>query len=124
MLALQASLWLLRTSSVVHSTCAPEQPPNGTCIPSLIEITLEHMEQGLKTGMFSSVDLVNAYVARIKEVNSTLHMVTKINPDALSIATSLDGERAQGKVRGPLHGVPIVIKNNIATNDLMNNTGT
>ncbi|KAF2023760.1 amidase signature enzyme [Setomelanomma holmii] len=49
-------------------------------------------------------------------------MVTEINPDALAIAKELDEERARGKLRGPLHGLPILIKNNIATKDRMNNT--
>lgn len=51
-----------------------------------------------------------------------MNCVTEINPDAVSIATELDAERANGTTRGPLHGVPIIIKNNIATNDKMNNT--
>jgi amidase len=63
-----------------------------------------------------------AYIARIMEVNSTLHMVTELNPEAIQIAASLDEERACGNLRGPLHGLPILIKNNIATADLMNNT--
>lgn len=63
-----------------------------------------------------------AYIARIKEVNGTLNCVTEINPDAVSIAAELDAERGNGTTRGPLHGVPIIIKNNIATNDKMNNT--
>lgn len=49
-------------------------------------------------------------------------MVTELNPDALSIARSLDALRAKGIVYGPLHGIPILIKNNIATMDKMNNT--
>lgn len=49
-------------------------------------------------------------------------MVTELNPSALSIATMLDAERANGTIRGPLHGIPILIKNNIATRDAMNNT--
>ena len=57
------------------------------------------------------------------EVNSTLHVVTELNPDAPAIAASLDAERSKGSVRGPLHGIPILIKNNIATDDKMNNTG-
>jgi len=65
---------------------------------------------------------LQAYVARIKEVNSTLNCVTEVNPDAVSIAAELDAERANGTTRGPLHGVPILIKNNIATNDKMSNT--
>lgn len=81
-----------------------------------------------------------AYLARIAEVNTELKAVTEINPDALEIAASLDAERSQGRVRrcaflftsnliplalthlSPLHGVPILIKNNIATLDKMNNT--
>lgn len=73
-------------------------------------------------GLSFNAYLCQAYIARIHEVNSTLHAVTEINPDALSIAAALDAERAQGKTRGPLHGVPIIIKNNIATMDKMNNT--
>lgn len=48
--------------------------------------------------------------------------MTELNPDALSIAAQLDAERSNGTVRGPLHGIPILIKNNIATADLMNTT--
>lgn len=69
-----------------------------------------------------AVDSVQAYIARINEVNGTLNCVTEINPDAVSIAAGLDAERANGTTRGPLHGVPIIIKNNIATDDKMNNT--
>lgn len=70
----------------------------------------------------TSYDLVQAYLERTWEVNSVLHAVGEINPDALAIARSLDAERATGSVRGPLHGVPILVKDNIATQDKMNNT--
>lgn len=63
-----------------------------------------------------------AYTLRIQEVQPILHAVTEINPDALAIAQALDSERANGTLRGPLHGIPILIKNNIATMDKMNNT--
>lgn len=95
---------------------------NGEDFPPLIEATLDDLVSGLDSGLFTSVDLVNAYTARILEVNSTLRMVTELNPDALSIAARLDSERASGTSRGPLHGIPILIKNNIATDDKMNNT--
>lgn len=100
----------------------PSTTINGEDFPPLIEATLEDLVSGLDSGLFTSVDLVNAYTARILEVNSTLRMVTELNPDALSIAASLDSERAAGTSRGPLHGIPILIKNNIATDDKMNNT--
>lgn len=95
---------------------------NGTPFPSLIDVTLEQLAVGLESGLFTSVDLVNAYIARIAEVNGTLRAVTQLNPDAITIASELDAERANGTVRGPLHGVPILIKNNIGTNDSMDNT--
>lgn len=95
---------------------------DGKPFPPLIEATLDDLVWGLDTGLFTSVDLVNAYTARILEVNSTLRMVAELNPDALSIAAELDSERASGASRGPLHGIPILIKNNIATDDQMNNT--
>lgn len=85
-------------------------------------MTTEDLVDGLESGLFTSVDLVKAYEARIMEVNSTLRMVTELNPDALAIAAELDAMRANGTVLGPLHGVPILIKNNIATADKMNNT--
>ena len=56
------------------------------------------------------------------EVNSTLHMVTQLNPDALFIAAELDSQRTAGIVRGPLHGIPVLLKNNIATADKMDNS--
>lgn len=73
-------------------------------------------------GLFTSVDLVNAYLARISQVNPILHAVNEVNPDALAIAAELDAMRAKGTTLGPLHGIPILLKDNIATADKMNNT--
>ena len=94
----------------------------GQQFPSLIDVTLEELNTGLESGLFTSVDLVTAYMDRINEVNSTLHMVTELNPDALSIAAEADSMRGNGTLLSPLHGIPIMIKNNIATDDAMNNT--
>lgn len=94
----------------------------GKPFPKLIDVTLRDLALGLDSGLFTSVDLVKAYTARILEVNGTLHMVTELNPDALKIAADLDAKRAKGHKVGPLHGVPILIKNNIATMDKMDNT--
>lgn len=94
----------------------------GKPFPSLIDVTIDDLSAGLESGLFTSVDLVRTYVARIIEVNDTLHAVAEINPDALTIAADLDAMRANGQILGPLHGVPILIKNNIATDDKMNNT--
>ena len=115
----------LSATSLVHALTVP--PFTGTSIkgtnfPSLIEVDLEELVTGLESGLFTSVDLVKAYTARIMEVNSTLHMVTELNPDAPAIAAQADALRANGTILSPLHGIPILIKNNIATDDKMNNT--
>ena len=65
---------------------------------------------------------MKAYIQRIQEVNQLLHAVSEINPDALQIAAARDAERAAGFVRGPLHGIPIFVKDNIATRDKTNTT--
>ncbi|KAI9781341.1 MAG: hypothetical protein M1816_002409 [Peltula sp. TS41687] len=94
----------------------------GKSFPSLIDATVEDLVAGLESGLFTSVDLVNAYLRRIQEVNGTLNVVTEVNPDATAIAAQLDAERSNGTVRGPLHGVPILLKFNIGTADKMNTT--
>lgn len=102
--------------------CSPYAPCSGTNFPALINVTLDDLRGGLSQRLFTSVDLVNTYIDRINEVNGTLSMVTEINPDAVAIAQQLDQERAHNMSRGPLHGIPVLIKNNIATDDAMNNT--
>ncbi|KAL8948836.1 MAG: hypothetical protein Q9222_005009 [Ikaeria aurantiellina] len=115
-------LWLCHLSFVFGQYLFPNQTSGGSTFPLLIDATTEELETGLESGLFTSVDLVNAYVTRILEVNSTLNVVTELNPDALSIAAELDAERASGTTRGPLHGMPILIKGNIGTADKMSTT--
>ncbi|TFA99836.1 Putative amidase [Trichoderma ghanense] len=93
-------------------------------LPGLLDATLDELAEGLKAGHFTSLQLTKAYLRRIEQVNDAVHAVVETNPDALAIARSLDEERASGSVRGPLHGIPILVKNNIATKDKLNTTGT
>lgn len=121
MLVFKLSL-LLSVASGVASVTYGTSPRNGQPLPDLLYATIDDLQSGLAAGTFTSVDLVKAYVARIHEVNPLLHAVIETNPDALAIAASLDAERAGGSFRGNLHGIPICIKDNIATLDKMNNT--
>lgn len=91
-------------------------------IPDLFTATIDDVQDGLSCRKYTSVQLTQAYLARISEVNGILRAVLETNPDALTIAAELDAMRARGTVLGPLHGVPILIKDNIATDDKMNNT--
>ncbi|KAI0672174.1 amidase signature enzyme [Trametes maxima] len=95
--------------------------------PDLYEASIAELQNGLEKGHFTSVDLVKAYFARIKEVNlqgPTLRAVIETNPSALKQAAELDLERRLVGPRGPLHGIPILLKDNIATlhSDGMNTT--
>ncbi|KAF2141126.1 uncharacterized protein K452DRAFT_229176 [Aplosporella prunicola CBS 121167] len=88
----------------------------------LLDATIEDLQAGMRQGFYTSLDLVNAYTARISEVNNELRAVTEINPDAWDIAFSLDQDRQRGHIRGTLHGIPILVKDSIGTFDKMNTT--
>jgi amidase len=91
----------------------------------LDEITISDLQDGMKSGKFTARSLVDKYSARIDEVDKhgpALNSVIEMNPDALSIAAVLDQERKTNGPRGPLHGVPVLIKDNIATADAMMTT--
>jgi amidase len=86
----------------------------------LEEATIAQLQAGLQSGQYSSVSLVERYIARIEEVNlewPELRAVLEVNPDAHAIADALDAERKEKGPRGPLHGMPILLKDNIGTHD-------
>lgn len=92
-------------------------------IPELLDATLDQLRKGIDAGHFTSVDLTHAYLARLKELNDDLNIVIEVNPDALAIAKSLDKVRSDlGTHYGPLHGIPILVKDKIGTSDRMNTT--
>ena len=74
------------------------------------------------SGDLSSVELTEAYLRRIERLDPLLHAVIETNPAALEIAARRDAERRAGRSRGPLHGIPVLLKDNIATNDAMEST--
>ena len=89
------------------------------------ELTIVQLQSGYKEGKFSVKDVVNVYLDRIIEIDKNgpkLNSIIEINPDAVQIAEELDRELAAGKSRGPLHGVPVILKDNIDTHDRMPTT--
>ncbi|KAK0724919.1 amidase signature domain-containing protein [Lasiosphaeris hirsuta] len=91
-------------------------------LPNLINATADELISGLQSRHLTSLHLVGAYINRVHQVQDALHPILELNPDAKSIAASLDAERQQGKVRGPLHGLPVLLKGNIGTRDGMQTT--
>ena len=96
----------------------------------LEEITIPELQEGMKSGKFTARSLVEKYLERIEDVDTprkdkpgpAVNAVIELNPDAYSIAEALDQERKAKGPRGPLHGIPVLIKDNIDTADGMMTT--
>ena len=87
------------------------------------EATFADLQAAMAAGTLTSVELTTYDLARIQALDvGGLQAVTELNPDALTIAAALDAERAAGTVRGPLHGIPVTLKDNIGTADAMHTT--
>ncbi len=99
---------------------APEKP-----FVEVKEKTVAELQEGMASGAYTSADLCAAYMSRIDALDRKgpeLRAVLEVNPDALGLARALDEERAAGRVRGPLHGIPVLVKDNIDTGDRMMTT--
>lgn len=86
------------------------------------EKTIPEMQEAMRAGQITSEKLVDIYLRRIRELDSKINSIIEINPDARKIAEQMDRERRDGKIRSPLHGIPVVIKDNIDTADKMKTT--
>jgi amidase len=118
----------MRKALVLAALCAAtagraQTPP----LPrfDLDELTIADLQQRMQAGQETARSIAEKYLARIDAIDRkgpALHSLIELNPDALSIADGLDAERKSGRVRGPLHGIPILLKDNIATADRMMTT--
>jgi amidase len=91
----------------------------------LLEVTIDELQQKMNSGEYSSVAITKLYLKRIAEIDKkgpALNAVIELNPDSLAIAAAMDAERKAGKVRGPMHGIPVLIKDNINCGDRMMTT--
>ena len=90
-----------------------------------LEATIDELQQKMKSGKYTSRSITELYLKRIEAIDKNgvkLNAVIEVNPDALQIADQLDKERKAGKLRGPMHGIPVLIKDNIDTGDKMMTT--
>jgi amidase len=90
---------------------------------SVVEATIPEMQKAMEEGRVTSRQIVEQYLVRIALYNDTLNATVTVNPKALQEADRLDQERKAGKVRGPLHGIPIALKDNIHTTDVRTTGG-
>ncbi|MCL4835215.1 MAG: hypothetical protein KJZ86_22440, partial [Caldilineaceae bacterium] len=85
----------------------------------LFETSIVELQARMESGASSAHAITAAYIDRIRTIDTLLHSVLEVNPDALEIAAELDEERQRSGPRGPLHGIPILLKDNIDTGDRM-----
>src|ERR1039458_8438985 len=112
-------------SAAAPDPAQPGAPASQVKPFELDEITVTELQAGMKSGKFTARSLVEKYQERIAAVDKhgpTVNSVIELNPEALSIADGMDQERKVQRPRGPLHGIPVLIKDNIATRDRMMTT--
>ncbi len=128
----------LRASGAAGALAATESCGGGTVAPAgasqperaadgflLAEATIADLRAGLAGGEWTARAITEAYLHRIEEIDGrgpALRSVIETNPDALAIADRLDLERREGRLRGPLHGIPVLLKDNVDTADRMTTT--
>jgi amidase len=107
------------------AAAAPAEADHGVPPFRFEEATIAELQAAMAAGSLTSRELTRAYLRRIRQIDLSgirLNSVIEVNPDALDIAAERDGERRHGRVRGPLHGIPILVKDNFATRDGMQTT--
>lgn len=119
---------LLMGSSLLQTSCKEMKTGDktNTAVASdefkFLEMDITQIQRGYKDGSFTVKELVQAYINRIEALDMNgpeLHSVIMVNPEALQIAEELDKEIKEGKIRGPMHGIPVLLKDNIDTHDKM-----
>src|SRR6202453_5469661 len=122
--ATMASQYQYPALAAAREIAQPPQSPD--ILPFVLdEITISDLQDGMKSGKNTASSLVEIYTSRIGEIDKhgpSINSVIELNPDAASIAEILDQERKAKGARGPLHGVPVLIKDNIDTADRMMTT--
>ena len=109
------------THSLVFATVAlllAAQTPANQAKFTVVESTIREMQTAMQQGRITSREIVLQYLTRIATYEDKLNAVIVVNPHALEEAEARDRERAQGRIRGPLHGIPIALKDNIHTTDM------
>ena len=119
---LVGSIWIALLSCQTQLKNSSEEADEKSFLE---EISITQMQQDYRQGKYTITDVVEEYLERIAAIDQKgpqLNSIIKINPDALKIAEELDKEMAAGNIRGPMHGIPVILKDNIDTHDKMPTT--
>ena len=119
----RSRLAFLAFAALLVAGCSAPGPSNASARINVTELTVEQIQQAYARGDYTAVQLTQAFLDRIAEYEDHYNAFISMNPDALAIAASLDEEMATRGSRGPLHGVPIVIKDNIDYGGLVTTAG-
>ncbi|MBC7415691.1 MAG: amidase [Herminiimonas sp.] len=114
----------VKTAKKIATKAVARKAATAAGVP-IVDVGVAALQAAMKSGHTTSHALVSAYLARIKAIDRSgphINSIIELNPDALAIATELDRERKKSGPRGPLHGIPVLLKDNIATADKMETT--
>src|SRR5712671_5979490 len=110
--------------AAVFTIALSAQAPRRAAAPArilpfhIVEATIPQMREAMAGGRLTSRAIVSQYLARLGIYEDRLHAAIVVNPHALEEADQRDHERAAGRIRGPLHGIPVALKDNIHTTDM------
>lgn len=124
-LTVRSFSFALLLASIAPARAAPPAPPGGGAPFRHEEATVAQLQAEMASGRLTSVELTREYLARIRALDQGgpgVNAVIELNPDALSTAREADARRRSGQVLGPLHGIPVLLKDNIDTGDRMQTT--
>ena len=114
---------LLTAAAVVLTSCEPAAPPAGPPF-NVVEASIPDMQKAMAEGRVSAEELVKQYLVRIATYENVINATIAVNPNALAEARALDAERKAGKLRGPMHGIPVALKDNIQETTMPTTGGT
>src|SRR5437588_5483147 len=109
---------VLASAPFAAQKAATPKPASAPAHFSVFEASIAEMQAAMQSGRTTSHEIVQQYLTRIATYEDLLHAALRVNPKALEEADERDRERAQGRIRGPLHGIPIALKDNIHTTDM------
>ncbi|MGE4064254.1 MAG: amidase family protein [Rhodospirillaceae bacterium] len=117
---------LLSAATLVLASCERAAPPQAPAQPpfSVVEASIPDMQKAMAEGRVTAEDLVKQYLVRIATYENVINATIAVNPNALAEARALDEERKAGKIRGPLHGIPVALKDNIQETSMPTTGGT